>query len=907
VSSTVPAGAEPRERPASSGSWHALDAGAVLERLDSRPGGLGPEEASARLSRHGPNTLAPPKPVPAWRVLLDQFASLVVALLLVAALVAALVGDRLEAGAIAVVLAINTVVGFTVELRARRAMEGLLRFQAPTARVVRASVVTQISAAGLVPGDVIELESGDAVPADARLLEGAELHADEAALTGESMPVAKATHAVAERAPIADRTCMLHAGTTITGGRGRAVVVATGRDTELGRVGALLEQIREGPTPLERRLAALGKRLIGLTLGVTGMVVVVGVLNGSALRTMIETGVALAIAAIPEGLPAVATIALAVGMHRMARRRALVRELDAVEALGAATVVCADKTGTLTANEMTVTRVVGVDFEAEVSGVGFFGEGRLHRGGAPVDLSAEPHLERLLEAAALTSRATVDPTHRRVTGDRTDAALLVLARKGGQDARTLQARLPRESEIPFSSVTCLSASVHRDGSEVRCLVKGAPSAVLERCDRVAGAVGTASLDRTVKEALEVANAGLAAAGRRVIALAEGDVRPKHPQEIRALVFLGFAAIIDPPAVGVRETIEELHDAGILTVMITGDQAPTARSIALDVGLMNEHDLLIDGPELTSMEDERLAEALPRVRVYSRVSPEQKVRIVASLQDRGETVAMLGDGVNDAAALKQSDVGVVMGLRGTDVAKETAAVVLEDDRFATIAVAVEEGRIIHDNIRKFVFYLFSCNLAEVLVLMVSALAALPLPLLPLQILWLNLVTDTFPALALALEPGEAEVMQRPPRNPEAPILSGSLLRALLFYAGLITAVTLLGYGVTLRSDHPEAAVTVSFMTLALAQLFHLGNARSRRPVLGPRQIVSNPWALAAVPLVVGLQLLSIRWTPLAAVLGTVALETGDLLLVFGLAVIPGIVGQSVDWAQTRAVGRTAGAP
>ncbi len=905
----LPSGAEPGSVLDPAPAWHALHPDRVLQRLASRPDGLTPREAVERLARCGPNSLAPPKPVPAWRILADQFASVVVGLLVVAALIATVVGDRLEAGAIGVVLLINTVVGFTVELRARRAMEGLLRFQAPSARVVRSGAVTQLSATELVPGDVIELETGDAVPADARVLYGTDLHTDEAALTGESTPVPKAVRSVTERTSLPERSSLLHAGTTVAAGRGRAVVVATGRGTELGRVGALLEQIREGPTPLERRLDALGRRLVGLALAVTVVVVAVGVIQGSALRAMIETGIALAIAAIPEGLPAVATIALAVGMHRMARRRALVRELDAVEALGSATVVCADKTGTLTANEMTVTRVVGVDFDVEVSGVGYFGAGTLHRHGRPVDLSREPLLERLLQAAALTSRATVDAAAARVTGDRTDAALSVLAHKGGQDTVALQARMPRQAEVPFSSSTRLSVSVHRDGPTVRCMVKGAPSSVLDRCDRVGRASGhsPAVLDPATRSALEDCNRLLAAGGHRVIALAEGEGQSVGGDTIRGLVFLGFAAIIDPPADGVRETVRALRGAGIRTVMITGDQAPTARAIALDLGLMDEGDRLVDGEELATIDDRGLREAVQRVRAYSRVSPAQKVRIVATLQELGETVAMLGDGVNDAAALKQSDVGVVMGVRGTDVAKETAAVVLQDDRFGTIAAAVEEGRIIHDNIRKFVFYLFSCNLAEVLVLMVSAVLALPLPLLPLQILWLNLVTDTFPALALALEPGEPRVMSRPPREPEASILSPPFLRALLFYAGLITVVTLLGYVTALRSDRPETAVTVGFMTLALAQLFHLGNARGRRPVLRLREVVANRWALAAVAAVVALQLLSIRWGRLAHVLGTVPLGVRDLLWIVGLAAIPGVVGQALELAQARTATRAAGAP
>lgn len=887
--------------------WHAVAPSDALDRLGSSLEGLDAEEAARRLARFGPNSLAPPKRVSALRILLDQFASVVVGLLVVASVLALFVGDLLEAAAIGVVLVINTVVGFVVEVRARRAMEGLLRFQVPVSRVVRAGQVSEVPANRLVPGDVVEVESGDAVPADARIVSAAELRADEAALTGESAPVDKGTAPVEPAATLAERASMLYTGTTVTMGRARAVVVATGRGTELGRIGTLLEKIREGPTPLERRLDALGHRLIWLALGVTGVVVAAGSLRGAPLRTMIETGVALAIAAIPEGLPAVATIALAVGMHRMARRRALVREPDAVEALGAATVVCTDKTGTLTANQMTVTRLVGADYDVRVSGVGFFTDGEILRDGRPVDTEEDPHLGALLEAAALTSRATVDRERAEVTGDRTDAALLVLALKARRDPEALAESLPLVVEIPFSSTTGLSASAHRDGSAVRCLVKGSPPAVLERCSRVGLRSGPVTLDADRRRDLEEANESLAGHGYRVIALAEGSGAPEHADDVRDLTFLGFAAIIDPPAEGVRETIRLLHEAGIRTIMITGDQRDTAKSIAVDLALMDGDDDVVDGRALAAMDDASLAESVDRVKAYSRVSPEDKLRIVSTLQEKGETVAMLGDGVNDAAALKQADVGVVMGIRGTDVAKETAAVVLQDDRFATIAAAVEEGRVIHDNIRKFVFYLFGCNLAEVLVLLVSGLAALPLPLLPLQVLWLNLVTDTFPALALALEPGEKDVMRRPPRDPEAAILSWPFVKALAFYASLITAVTMTAYLLALGSGRPEAAVTVSFMTLALAQLFHLGNARSRLPVLSPSAILANRWAVAAVPVVVGLQLLATYWPPLRRVLGTVPLSPGELGLALALALVPAVVGQLVQWAQNRAATATSGAP
>jgi len=880
-----------------SSAWHAMSAGDALASLGSRPEGLSAAEAEERLQRYGPNRLEARPPTSAWAILIAQFRSVVVLLLLAAAIVALAFGDALEAGAIAAVLLVNTSIGFPVELRARRAMEALLRHQVPEATVVRAGVPVRIPAAELVPGDVVEVGEGEAVPADARLLEGPGVRAAEAALTGESLPVDKSPGPVCDAGtPLPDRVNMLYSGTAVAAGRARAVVVATGMDSELGRVGRLLEGVVDEETPLERRLDALGARLVRIVLLVALLLIVAGVLRGLDPVLMVETGIALAIAAVPEGLPVVATIALAIGLRRMARRNASVRRLASVEALGGTTVVCTDKTGTLTAGEMTVVRVVTAEGEVEVTGSGYEAEGRFERDGASVEPASVPALEALVRAAAFTARARIGPDGA-VTGDPTDAALLVLARKAGLDPEALLARHPRLAEVPFTSESRLSASIHGDGPGApgTAWIKGAPGAVLARCDTVSAAEGAEHLDDARRAAIEARTTELGAEGLRVIALATAaglaaDRVASADDLPDAATFVGLVGILDPPAEGVSETIAALRAAGIRVVMVTGDQGPTAAAIARELGL--EAGEPVDGRALAALDDAELRDAVAATTIFSRTSPTDKLRIVEALRDSGEIVAVLGDGVNDAAALKRADVGVAMGVRGADVAKEVADLVLRDDRFRTIGAAVEEGRVIFDNIRKFVFYLFSCNVAEVLVVAGGSLAGLPLPLLPLQILWLNLVTDTFPALALAIEPGEPDVMRRPPRAPEAALLSRRFTGALLFYAGLLTAVTLAAFVWALGTGPVDRAVTMAFATLAFGQLFHLGTARARDPVLRPARALANRWALGAVALVVFLQGLALYWDPLASVLGTTPLGVRDAGIALGLAVVPATIGQLV---------------
>ncbi|MCI0352112.1 MAG: HAD-IC family P-type ATPase [Acidobacteriales bacterium] len=865
-------------------SWHARPASEILAALEAAASGLTDNEAAHRLERFGPNRLKAAPPASALKILLDQLTGVVVILLIAAAIVSLFLGDHLEAAAIGAVLVINTLIGFITELRARRTMEALLQFDTSRATVMRDGQLRAISAEMLVPGDIIRLDAGHRVPADSRLLETADLRTDEAALTGESLPVSKRSEVIGEDTPLADRKNMAYKGTTVVAGTATAVVTETGAATEIGRIGTLVGTIQQARTPLERRLDALGRRLVWIALAVAVIVAALGAWQGAALGLVIETGIALAVAAVPEALPAVATIALAVGLRRMARRHALVRRLPAIETLGSTTVVCTDKTRTLTTGRMTVVRLwsAGKDFVLNQNSNAWRAES----------------VRAALEVAALASRpqpgAADDGTP---AGDPVDVALLSASEDAGVDRLQLIESRPQVGLIPFSSDRKFMASFHQLNSGLVAYVKGAPGRILDLSRTMLSSDVEEPMDDEARQRLRGLNEEFARSGLRVIGVARGTVTEASQTALTGLSFVGLIGLADPPAPGVKETIKRLRSAGLRTLMLTGDQRRTAESVGRELGLLSDSDSVIDARELDTFTPKHLEEQLAHAAAFSRITPQHKLTLVKALQGRGEIVAMLGDGVNDAPALRKADVGVAMGVRGTDVAKEAAAIVLQDDRFETIAAAVEEGRVIFDNIRKFVFYLFSCNLAEILVLLLAGLTGLPLPLLPLQILWLNMVTDTFPALALALEPAESDVMKRPPQDPQAALLSRSFLARVLFYGGLLAASTLAAY--LLALDGPqERARTVAFMTLALAQILHLGNARSTEPVLHPRRALRNRFALGAVAVSIVLQLAAVYFEPIAIVLRVVPLSLSDWGFVVGLAAVPAVFGQALKIVQGR---------
>jgi Ca2+-transporting ATPase len=824
--------------------------------------GLTTQEARRRLREVGPNRVSEQGEVPLWRLALAQFGSLVVMLLVVAASIAWTLGERAEAVAILAALVLNAVIGFASEWRARVSLSALRALAVPQAVVRRDGHVSRIAAADLVPGDLVLLEAGAAVPADARLLRTAALQINESTLTGESAPVRKDPGARSgPETPLPERLDMVYLGTTVLSGSGAAVVTATGSATELGRIGHLVATAGSRATPLERQVEALGRRLIVLVIGVCAVVGVAGILHGEPVGLMLETAISLAIAAVPEGLPAVVSVALAAGLWRLARRGALVRRLAAVETLGSTTVICADKTGTMTENQMTVTVLRIGDRRITVGGGGRSAAGSfVDEAGRPVAPLADPHLTLLLTAAALCNdaalRAAPDGLH--LSGDPTEAALLVAAVKAGLDPGELARAWPRHREIPFDPVSRLMATFHTmPGAGPVLLAKGAPRAILERATHAHTVAGPVALTEETRVRLLADNQAMAREGLRVLAFAWRPIETIESATVADLTFLGFAGFVDPVRPEVAGAIASCREAGIRTVMLTGDQQLTAVTVGQRLGL-------------------------PPEAIRSRVTPEGKLDLVAELQARGEVVAMTGDGVNDAPALVRADIGVAMGRLGTDVARESADLVLTDDNFATIVEAVKEGRAIYANLRKVIHFLFSCNLSEILTIFVAILLGYPAPLLPLQILWVNLVTDILPATALIRDPADPSVMQQPPRDPAEALVTWRFGARVLGEGALLAAGVL---GVFLWTAWTEGqtarAGTMAFTALVVIHPLQAMSCRSEREHWW--RLPANPWILLSLVALLGLQWLAIEWGPLARLLGSRPL-TGADWLVLGIGVL-----------------------
>lgn len=848
--------------------------------------GLSPAEAARRLEVSGANRLAARPATPAWRVLLGQFDDFMVLVLLGAAAISAVLGEIPDAVAVLAIVVVNAVLGYVQEARAERSLEALRRLTAPAARVVRAGRVTTVPSETLVPGDLLVVEAGDLVPADARLIEATALATEEAALTGESRPVPKdaAPLALARLQSLQDRRNGIFQGSHVVRGHGRAVVVATGMGTEVGHIAGLLETGGEGQTPLQRRLDALGHWLVVGCLVLSAVVVVAGVLQGEKPYEMFLTGVSLAVAAIPEGLPAIVTIALALGVQRMIARSAIVRRLPAVETLGCATVICSDKTGTLTQNQMAVREIY---LAGQRLGVG------LHNaeGEPPADV-----WESLVQTAILCNNAA--PPGGDTASDPTEIALLDLARRGPAEVVDIREAHPRLAEIPFESERRRMTVVARHRDAVGVHVKGALEEVLGRCAWVRVPGGRQALDARWVARIRREGEAMAAAALRVLALADRALPPDWvPQEAetleRELCFLGLVGMWDPPRAEVPAAIRRCHQAGVRAVMITGDHALTAVAVARQIGLADADARVLRGDELQGMGERELAHAVETVSVFARVSPADKLRLVRALKARGHVVAMTGDGVNDAPAVQEADIGVAMGRSGTDVTREASALVLTDDNFASIVAAIEEGRAIYDNIRKFVRYLLACNTGEVLVMLGGALLGWPLPLLPLQLLLVNLVTDGLPALALGVDPPAQDVMRRPPRAPRESIFAGGLGKRIATRGTLIGLVTLLAFWITLRTtDSPEAARTAATCTLVASQLLHAFDARGERRAIWETPLRGNPALVVAVASSVAILLLMLyvpgpaalfQFAPLAPATWAVVVATA-----LGGAIVAGVI-------------------
>jgi Ca2+-transporting ATPase len=835
--------------------WFAVSADEAARRLGVDPGhGLDPGEAARRLERDGPNALAEAKGRGPLRLFAAQFADFMVLILIAAAVVAGLLGEPADIVAILVIVVLNAVLGFVQEFRAERALAALRALASPSARVRRGGTTLTLPASGLVVGDVVLLEAGNVVPADLRLLDAAQLRVEEAALTGESQPAEKSAGVLPPgTAAVGDRRNQAYKGTTVTYGRGTGLVVATGMATELGRIAALLRDEPEVRTPLQRRLARFGQRLAVAVVALCAVIFLVGLLRGEPPVLMFMTALSLSVAAIPEALPAVVTVSLALGARRLVRQNALIRRLPAVETLGSVTYICSDKTGTLTENRM---RVEAVDAGLARP------SGRVH----PV----------LMEALALSNDAEAGPDGG-VEGDPTEVALYRAAADAGYVRAELEARMPRVGEVPFSSDRARMTTLHRGARGAVAFTKGAPERVLPGCvDRLRPDGSSAPLD--AGEVLAAAER-MAASGLRVLAFAVRHL-PEVPRDPAAAEegqsFVGLVGLMDPPREGAAEAVALCQSAGIHVVMITGDHPATARAVAARLGIARETGDVATGVELASLAEPALAERVARARVCARVAPEDKIRIVRALQARGEIVAMTGDGVNDAPALRRADIGVAMGRGGTDVAREAAHMVLLDDNFATIVRAVREGRRIYDNVRRFIRYTLTSNAGEIWALFLAPFLGLPIPLLPIHILWVNLVTDGLPGLALAVEPAERDVMRRPPRRPAESVFAHGLWQHAVWVGLLMGGVTLATQAWAYRTGNAHWQ-SMAFTVLTLSQMGHVLAVRSERDSLFTMGVTSNRPLLGAVVLTFGLQLSTLYVPVLQRVFRTHALTPGELAI------------------------------
>ena len=895
--------------------WHRQDIDAVLAQLNACATGLSTSEARQRLARHGPNELLALSRSSPWHTLATQFQNVLVVILLAATALSGLLGHGLEALVIAVIVLFAVLLGFVQEHRAERALEALRHMAAPVAHAIRDGVETTLPARDLVPGDVVVLRAGDRIPADARIALAVNLAVDEAALTGESDAVEKASVALdSSGLPIGDRRNMAYAGTLVARGRGQAVVVATGMSTEFGRISGLVQTIECGRTLLQENLDRLGSTLGKAALIIVAIIVFLGVWRGMPPLDMFIFGIALAVAVVPEALPAVVTISLAIGVRRMVHRQALVRRLPVVESLGSTSVVCSDKTGTLTRNEMTVRRVATADGVVDVTGVGYDPVGEFVSHG--VAGSPAPIVRELLRAAVLASdgRVLLDREGRwRVEGDPTEGALLIAAEKAGLDPAELNRRYPRVHEVAFTSERRRMTTLHDagDGSLV-AYSKGAVEAILPDCiawaraaderglTRIQAAdereLSRISLGRDERNAVLGLEREMASVGLRVLAIAH-----KLPTAVadaeRQMTLLGLVGMMDPPRAEAQAAVRICRDAGITPVMITGDHPLTATAVGSEIDLLNGR-RVVSGQELSAMSDADLARDVAQIGVYARVSPTDKLRVIAAWQTRGEVVAMTGDGVNDAPALKKADVGIAMGITGTDVSKEAAAVTLLDDNFATIVAAVEEGRIVFANIRKYLSFLLSSNIGEILLMAGAALAGMPLPLTAVQILYVNLATDGLPALALAVDPPDPDLMRRRPRDPRAGVFTRPLVM-LLMAGGIWSAVVNLGlFTWLLKGGRPlPEAMAMTFVSLVLIQFFKAFNFRSDR-----FSVFRRPFANRWLNLAVGWELALlgvILYTPfLQRPFGTFSFAWTDWVVTAGLAFTVVPILEAVKWLERR---------
>lgn len=873
-------------------NWYQLPQDEIESILNSRmEEGLTKSEQERRLKLDGPNQLEEGKKQSAILMFLAQFKDFMVLVLLAATLLSGFLGEYLDAIAIILIVVMNGILGFIQERKAEKSLASLKELSAPTAHVLREGKWVSIAAKDVVTGDVIKVKSGDRVGADIRLLKTSGLQIEESALTGESVPAQKHNNLLsAEDLNLGDQENMAFMGTMVTRGTGQGIVVATGMKTEMGKIAHLIQTAENIATPLQMKLEQLGKILIALALLLTVLVVLAGVMQGHDLYSMILAGVSLAVAAIPEGLPAIVTIALALGVQKMIRKRAIVRKLPSVETLGCATVICSDKTGTLTQNKMTVTRIWSQGRQWTVNEDGFEVVGA-----AIQENKREDKLTEVLAYAALCNNASIEEGKKGALleiGDPTETALLVSAYKAGITKESLSEQFTLQHEFPFDSTRKMMSVIVQDTDGNQMLVvKGAPDVLLEKSDYIVWDDKKQLIKQAHKERIKEAIYALGSQALRTIAVAirplkEGEYYSQASFAERSLTFIGLQGMMDPPRPEVEESIRDCQTAGIKTVMITGDHVVTAASIAKKLNMLPDGGRVMEGSELAQLSDDELDKVSEDVYVYARVSPEHKLKIVKSLQRKGHVVAMTGDGVNDAPAIKSANIGIAMGITGTDVAKEASSLVLGDDNFATIRSAIEEGRNIYENIRKFIRYLLASNVGEILVMLFAMIMGLPLPLVPIQILWVNLVTDGLPAMALGVDQAEEDVMRRKPRQAKEGVFSRGLGWKIISRGFLIGAATILAFWVTLKENPDQLIVaqSVAFATLVMAQLIHVFDCRSERSVFH-RNPFQNGYLVLAVISSILLLLVVMYVEPLQDIFHTVPLSVRQWLLVMGMASIP----------------------
>jgi Ca2+-transporting ATPase len=886
-------------------NWHEKSIEEVLKELSVDPKkGLDTKSAKERLEKYGPNELKEEKGRSFFKKLLAQFSDFLVLILIAAALVSLFIGETQDAIVILAIVVVNAMLGLYQEGKAEKALDALKKMASPTAKVIRDGKTIEVDSRELVPGDIVVLETGDIVPADLRIIDSKNLKIDEASLTGESVAVEKDADRVLEGdISLGDRVNMAYMSTIVTYGRGKGVVVGTGANTEIGKIATMIQSYEDEATPLQKKLNQLGKVLGIATILICIVVFADGLIQGRDPLEMFMVSVSLAVAAIPEGLPAIVTIVLAIGMNKMVKRNAIVKRLLAVETLGATSVICTDKTGTLTQNEMTVVKIYANDKIIDVDGVGYEPKGDFKLDDKKISPLEDKSVSSLLLMGALVNDAELveNGGQYKIVGDPTEGALVTLAAKGGIDIDTLNDKYPRIQEIPFDASRKMMTTFHKGYFEnkITAITKGAPDLMVKKCSHILLNGEVVPFEDHTKEKVLKINNDFSKQALRVLAVAYKvfDNLPESldPENVeKDMVFVGLSAMMDPLRPEAKEAIQLCKEAGIDIKIITGDYKETAFAIAKELGLVESIDEAMMGEELNKISDEELREVVKKVKVFARVSPEHKVRIVSALKENGEITAMTGDGVNDALAIKKSDIGVSMGITGTDVAKNTADMILTDDNFASIVSAVEEGRIIFSNIKKFVFFLLSCNIGEILLVFLSiAVFNWPIPLLPIQLLWLNLVTDSFPALALGVEKGEPDIMRHPPRNADEPILDKRMLLGVSFQSLAIAAASLLSFWWAQNTYGTENLIivrTVVFTTLITAELLRAYSSRSQKYTLFRIGFFSNRQMVLATLGAFALLLVVIYIPFLQDIFYTQSLSFAEWKVIIPLALIPLVVGE-----------------